>query len=514
MHAISDPVKLDIGLVVIALSALGYGLLAGRITKTNGNLAGFGVIGMAILTAIFMAEHFFIPLQQPSNLRTLLPGAISFCFLFRRRLLVELLILAAISWWAFQIARAGPDSYDHSLYHLQSAIWNTVDSAIPGLANLHVRLGFNPSLFVLAAGLHIPDLGGWRLAFLGTALLKAMIATDLLLSIRSEKRMVRIYSLMVLVCLLLQPRWLMDPSYISPDPVLALGVLYAVSLYLDKRTLMLLMFVPFLIKVKLAALPLFLLLGWNRLSFKRYRVAAAIGMLLLTVWVARNVVLSGHLLFPVAATRLPLPWAEPKAQTVDTAAWITSWARDPWKTPELTSGVRWIGPWFLRIVADERARGAAWIAIAGIFLLAWTRAFLRMDRWLLFVLAVALLFWFVTAPDLRFGIGYLFATALLLLAYGADSIGLIRPNAGNAWVIIVLMAAALDVSAPRHYDPNWPKLLHPRVRLAGTPTLDAIWTPIDSDQCWDIIPCSPFTQDIEYYPKRALPRAPRPSALP
>jgi hypothetical protein len=101
-----------------------------------------------------------------------------------------------------------------------------------------------------------------------------------------------------------------------------------------------------------------------------------------------------------------------------------------------------------------------------------------------------------------------------LLAYGADSIGLIRPNAGNAWVIIVLMAAALDVSAPRHYDPNWPKLLHPRVRLAGTPTLDAIWTPIDSDQCWDIIPCSPFTQDIEYYPKRALPRAPRPSALP
>lgn len=504
MHALSDPVKLEIGIFVIALSALGYGLLVGRITKSNASLAGFGVIGMAVLTAIFMVEHFFIPLQQPSNLTTLLPGVIGFCFLIRRRFLVELLILAAVTWWALQLARTGSDSYDHSLYHLQSAIWNTLDSAIPGLANIHVRLGFNPSIFVLASGMHIPDFGGWRLAFLGTALLKAMIATDLLLSIRSEKRIVRIYSLIVLVCLLFQPKWLMDPSYISPDPILALGIVYAVSLYLDKRTPMLLMCVPFLITVKLAALPLLLLLEWNRLSLKTYRVAATIGMLILTIWVARNVVLSGHLVFPVAATRLPVPWAEPKRLTVETAGWVTSWARDPWKTPELTSGIRWIRPWLLRMIGDERSRDAAWIAIAGIFLLAWKRELLQMDRWLLFVLAVSLMFWFLTAPDIRFGLGYVLAMAFLLLAYGADSIGLIRPNAGNAWVVIVLLAAGLALTAPRNYDPNWPKLLHPRVRLAGTRTLDTIWTPTDTDQCWDVIPCTPFTQDIEYYPKRAL----------
>jgi len=504
---ISEPLKLFLGLLVAATSALGYGLLVARFTKSSQNLAGDGVIGIAILTSIFMTEHFFVPLRPPWNVSALIPGVICFAFFIRPRLLVELLVIAAMLWWAVEFSRTGSVAYDHNLYHLQSAIWNTLDRAIPGIANLHTRLGFNSSVLVLGSGLKIDSLGGWSLSFLATAVIEAMIAADLLLSIRTGEKLVRIYAIVASAFLLLEPQWLLSPSYLNVDQLIAVGVLYSVLLFLDQRASSLLMCVPFLITVKLAAAPLVLLLDYRR-PFKRYRAATILGTFFLFVWVARNVVLSGHLIFPVAATRLPVEWAVPKVWTKETAAWITSWAREIGKRPGQTAGIGWIKPWLLRTREDGRVIAAAWMAGAGLFVLLAKKALPSVNPRLIVTLACSLLFWFFAAPDVRFGMGFMFAAGCLLLAYAADSMELLQLEAGNSRMVAALLAGAMSLSAPWHASPDWPVSTVGAMRLARTPTNNWIWTPAVADQCGSVMPCSPDPQKIEYYPKRALLAAP------
>jgi hypothetical protein len=506
----TEPVQLAVGFVVATASALGYGLLAAKFIRADegqpeNNLAGDGVVGMVILSALFMTANFFVALRPNVNLAILLPGIIGLALFFKRRFLIELPILALVIWWAFQFTRSTPAVWDHGLYHLQSTVWSTLQPAIPGLANLHTRLGFNSSVFVLAAGLNIPLLGGWQLALAWPAVIEGMIVSTLLLSIRSSaEKVVRLYCFVAVVVLVFEPRWLLQSSYIRPDPVISLGVVYAVLLYLEKRSAWLFLCVPFLITVKLVALPLLLLLDWKRPSLKKYRIAAMAGMLILFIWVSRNVVISGHLLFPVTATRLPVPWAVPKDLTRNTADWITSWARAPGETLEQTRGLRWFRAWGNRTYEDEPTRSAFELFFTGMLLLVWRRALRHIDWRLFFAIAVALLFWFISAPDPRFAIGFMFAIAFLMLAYGLDSIDLLRPDANNAGILIAALLILLARVASVQHVLDWPAMDAPDIRLAITPTGDRIWAPVPpDDRCWDVIPCTPMPDSIRYYPDRA-----------
>jgi len=505
---VSEPLELTAGLILATFSALGYGRLATRLLKIEGALAADGVIGTTILTTIFAVVHFFFALQGTVNLAVLAPGILLLAILFKRRFLIELPVIAAMVWWAVQFSRTGGATYDQGLYHLQTMLWHNTDHIIVGLANLHTLLGYNESHFILAAGLNIPSLGGWSLSFLATALVEAMIAADLLFSIRSStEKIARLYSFVVVVFLLAEPRWILGPNYLSPEPIVALGVLYSFLLFLDKRKTALLLWVPFLLTVKLTSAPLMLLLDWNRESLRK--PAALVGALILTVWLAGNIVLTGYLAFPVAFSRLPLPWAVEKARAADLTHWITSWARGPEKTFQETSGLKWLRPWANRMYAQQELRGALVMFAAGIFLLVYKKALRRLDLRLHLVVAAGLIFWFAAAPDPRYGRGFIFGAALVIIAYGVESLELLQFDPSNAVIVVALLACWLGVSAAQQGGgEDWPKTEHPAVRLAMTPSGHAIWTPVYGDQCWAVLLCSPAPQMIEYYPKRVIPMAP------
>ncbi len=517
----NEPLKLAIGYTIATLSTLGYGLMAARFTQSDenppsNNLASDGVIGIAILTSLFMAAHFFVPLRQIANLLLLVPGVIAFPFFFKRRFLIELPILAVMIWWAFQLCRSYPAAYDQGLYHLQSTMWNTLEPAVAGIANVQTRLGFDSSVFVFAAGMNIPFFGGWHFALASPVLIEGMVVTALLLSIRSSaEKAARVYAFIAIVFLFCEPRWLLQLSYISPDPVVAIGIVYAVLLYLEKRRVAFLMWVPYLITVKLVAAPLLLLLDWKFLKELRFKsppkqkVAAALGAAFLFVWVARNVVLSGHLLFPVAVTRLPVPWAVPTEMTVNTADWITSWARIPGKGLEETRGLGWVSDWAKRTYENDQVKMAAELFGVGVFFLVWKKAFRQVDWRLLSVIAVALMFWFISAPDPRFGIGFIYAAGFLILAYGLESIDLLGLQATNAWVVIAVLVVGLASAARSEKQLEWPKMMPLKLRLAFTPSGDRIWAPVPpEDRCFAVVPCAPEPEKIRYYPEPALQRAP------
>ena len=65
--------------------------------------------------------------------------------------------LAFVSF-AFFISLSASNSYDTYLYHLQSIKWIEGYKAIPGLANLHDRFGFNPNIFSVYAITSLQDI--------------------------------------------------------------------------------------------------------------------------------------------------------------------------------------------------------------------------------------------------------------------------------------------------------------------------------------------------------------------
>jgi hypothetical protein len=488
--------------------------LAARLLKIQGTLAADGVIGTTILTTTFAVVHFFFALQGTVNLAVLAPGILILAILFKRRFLIELPLIAVMVWWAVRFSRTGGATRDQGLYHLQSMIWNNTDHVIVGLANLHTLLGYNQSHFLLAAGLNIPSLGGWSLSFLATALVEALMVTDLLFSIHaSTEKIAKLYSLVVVVFLLAEPRWSLSPGYLSPEPIVALGVMYSFLLFLDKRKTALLVWIPFLLTVKLTSAPLLLLLDWKRESLRK--PAAAVGALFLAIWMARNIAISGYLAYPVAITRLPLPWAVQKARTMETVRWIVSWARLPDKTLQETSGLKWLRPWANSRYEQQELRGALTMFVLSIAALVYKKALRRLDLHLMLVVAAGLIFWFISAPDPRYGRGFIFGAALLMVTYGLESLELVRFEPGNSWIIVAFLACWLSVSAAQQSGgEDWPKTEHPAVRLATTPTGHNIWAPVFRDQCWAIIPCSPEPQMIEYYPNRVVTMAPKETETP
>jgi hypothetical protein len=125
------------------------------------------------------------------------------------------------------------------------------------------------------------------------------------------------------------------------------------------------------------------------------------------------------------------------------------------------------------------------------------------------VITLALLFWFISAPDPRFGFGFMFAAAFLMLAYGLYSINLVRLESSNTWIVITVLMVGLSRMASAEHNLEWPKMIPSTLRLAFTPASDRIWAPVPpDDRCYALVPCSPEPENIRYYPERAIQRAP------
>lgn len=160
---------------------------------------------------------------------------------------------------------------------------------------------------------------------------------------------------------------------------------------------------------------------------ERRTVALVAGGLLffLGAWFIRNFILTGCLVYPVNATCVySLPWTVTPFQVQNEAAEIASWARQPFASPTtVMANWDWLVPWLQELsgVLD------LWLAFAafgvGMVLLLVRRKHTngynaRVMLLLLGVLFVGGTFWFLTAPDLRFGVSWFWAIGLIVLALG------------------------------------------------------------------------------------------------
>jgi uncharacterized MnhB-related membrane protein len=493
-----------------AVSCLGYGFCLARLLGIAVNLGDAGILGLTCLAILGCAIHFVSALSTTVQIVTIGAG-LALCVVFRGEFVRQcrgsfVSILVGLSAF-FQ--RHTFTSYDNGLYHLQAVKWNSEFPITPGLANLHGRLGFNSVLYLIAP---LDDRAGFGWVS-GLLLLLFVLISCYARFTQARRNTVEFWFLGLAIALLAlgAPGAQGWTGVLNADGFVAILTVYwvCIALSLDYRPQtnvpLLLLTGVLALTVKLSAAPLFLL---ALLAAWRHRKAAGVSLpktaaavaIFLGLWMARDVALSGCAVYPVPQTcRFDLPWAVSRAQAEFETLSIKAWARAPHRFDhaKVMSDWAWLGPWGLRTLQNWNVQFFLFGGLAGcVSVLAGARV-TRLVAATFAGLCLCLGYWFLSAPDVRFGSGYLAAAGILGLgiactAYFPDTATLRRLTLDAVAVSAFLGAAGLLQSGN-----SWTVKNPPAFVMRTAPGGKSIWvTQGDhegSDQCWDHpLPCTPY----------------------
>ena len=351
--------------------------------------------------------------------------------------------------------------YDTGLYHAQAIHWIESYGVVKGLGNLHVRLAYNSAAFPLSALYSFSFLGGQSYHTLAGyfALLLAWQCVDLK-NIRLRKkatlpdvaRIVAVYYLFTIFDEMVSPasdyfvitllcyiiiQWLdLDLNHeksVAPYIFLCVTAVYAVTLKLSAA--------PFIL---LAVKPIVMMIQRKRKEYIRMTVYSILaGLLTIIPFLIRNVILSGWLIYPFTALDLfHFSWKIPLGTAKYDAREIAVYGRGYTDVSRYTEPLSaWVPKWFgnagkinqVMLTADV-------LSLLGMcfLLIFWVMAvrnkdtrisektgkIVRLDHirmvtlgdflFIEIILYLALLFWFVNAPLIRYGsIFILFPAALM-----------------------------------------------------------------------------------------------------
>ncbi len=352
----------------------------------------------------------------------------------RRILLWVLLVLIM----AYGCSR-GYQHFDTGLYHAQSIRWIEEYGVVPGLANLHSRLGYNSSSFVLtalysgafltgrslhtAAGFLALVLAGKGFAFRGLWREKRILPSDFVriallwyLSIIYTEMVSPAsdyFAMLFLFYILLTWIELTEKEEKNSVPYCLLCVLLCVAV-----TIKLSVGVLLLLVVK----PAFHLLRSR--NWKQILLYLGLGLFAALPWMARNVILSGWLVYPLDAIDLfSFDWKIPVGELQYDAEEIRVYAKgmtDVLKKD--TPLLQWLPGWFGKLKSLEKLwvigsavsvpAGLVWSAVA------WYRRKKETADLILVELALiaGYLVWQIGSPLVRYG--YLFILAFPFFTAG------------------------------------------------------------------------------------------------
>jgi len=446
-------------------------------------IAGF--VPMALLSACL---HFFIAIG-PGVSVALLGTGYFLSFRERRhlfptctysRIIGLFIVMALVSLFASKPLT----HFDTGLYHIQALKWTTTHPLIRGLANLHERLAFTSLWTPVSAVLDYPRFGPSD-PFSVTSLLLVgfgWATQSAILDFNESRRDIANIFLAGCGCfwmwmVVADNSFVILPSLSSDAPVYVLTLLSTYLLlrfcargfHVDLFQALALSALALTTKVSAAPLLLFLVcfVFINRLSGEKrtlpsvsvYIIVGIIVSLLVGLWVARSVCLSGYLVFPLTFTALPfLPWHLPVPMAEQLIVTLKAWARWPGVPPQIVlSSSFWLRPWFLRLFEDDMIYTIFAYALTGLGLAYVGRKRIREPLGHSAAAGVMLVlgstYWFLTAPDPRYGYGYLFAAACLLLATGLASFE--QEKAGLMTALLALTTLAPLITATDFSHFHW-----------------------------------------------------------
>jgi len=360
-----------------------------------------------------------------------------------KRLLMVFYIVTVIIF-AYGTSR-GYIHYDTSLYHAQSIRWIEEYGVVKGLACLQIRFGYNSSAFALTALYSFASLLGQSLHTTAGffCMLGALQVVDVY-RVFSEKRVrhsdfIRIgllfylgmvfkemvspasdyYAQILIFSTLIM--WLdaLDEenmhkseeeqlSRIYPYAMLSILLVYAATVKFSIALLVLLVIKPAYMLIK------------SR-KIKQILACLTAGIAVLLPFFIRNVLISGWLIYPSTFIDLfDVDWKIPKGVAQYDAMEIGVYGKGINDVTKLDMPIQeWLPNWFRQMSVIEKG----WVSLTVICLIAGLIYFLYKlikkqadwDKMLVFtVISASCLFWFVTAPLVRYGYAYLTCVPLFV----------------------------------------------------------------------------------------------------
>jgi hypothetical protein len=410
-------------------------------------------LGFAVVSTLVMLTSLFVPINAISLIVFFALGAAGLPFFYREYKqaaarsgkaeirITHCCIFVILIYIASSMAYSGwTGAYDTDLYHAQTIRWYNEYGTPPGLGNLHARLAFNTSWLSLAA---LFDNGIWdgRSAWLMPALNVLGGFLYFLHELFSARHNgVRGYAACILVWLLSLAGLLLflkEPMLYYDNPAHVLNAIVVLEAYYillgytknlsrkkiqETSNLLTLSASAFMIKpigavslVFSGLLALFLLIRDTKKSVFSWIRICVPALCAIAIWVTKNIALSGYIMYPLPIFALPLDWAMPFEAVWGNYIDVAAWARmpGPGYRQSLENGFWfWFKPWLIGHLISRYAIVMAAMAVFPFFISAalWFFAFkkgnVKKTLWFLVWSLCAVAYWFITAPDIRFGTGF------------------------------------------------------------------------------------------------------------
>jgi hypothetical protein len=444
------------------------------------------------------------------------------------RLRLAGLAVAVVAFAALLANQAllAPGAYEVGLHQLQSVRWAESFAIVPGLANLNRYFGFNSTYPLYVALMDVGLWGGESIRLANGLLLLALflgVLSGVWLSRPQEQE--SIWVAWVNLLLLTPIVFLASTSSVaSPTlaPVLScVGMaqflfllrlagsrstdeagaeVRAVTVIAAAGSTLGLSFATFGWTSSLAAALLARRQGAAR-SRPAAMMTALVVLFLLIPWLARSVLLSGYLAYPLTFSSVPVEWRVPEACLQSTVVQIQSWARDP--GPDWDDDIdtwRWLLPW-VRRMSDHRHEVVIpmMLAVLGASVLLVRRRRGYATRapipWLVAPGLAGLAVWLVTVPEPRDALASFWVPGSAL---GASAFAALQGRGKQSLAFALgLMFALLPVRRISLASAREPIPVG-KAELAVTEGNVPLRVPVDDERCWDArLPCAPR-------PKRGL----------
>lgn len=489
--------------IYAAVLPLGWGVWLAQLVRASLGLADdqpplkpllLWLGGLLLLTVVLEVASLLGPLHTLAHLGALAVGAAGLGQVAGRRVLAQLwagwrqwpalvrgLAALLVVYVLFLSAMPTP-SLETAMYHAQSLRWLEEMGIVPGLANVNIHIGFNSAWFVPEAlfswgrylGSPLQVLNGVFYVYFGCYCLSGLA--------RLRRRQVRLTDVLRLLLLLCVSQISVDLASLSSDPAVTLLLCFlllealepplpAARQPLRPAQVVATLLCVFVLTLKLSALPVLLLPLWWLWRSGQWRVGrvllglAGLSALVLAPWLARNVLLSGYLVFPVALDLFHVSWKFPLVELRLHADYIQEFARSYMDFKKVktvgTPFAYWVPQWWQHQLSISKA---VLLVIAGLLPVSLPLAWWQQRRrplpgatQLAVVLVVVLAgggFWFVLAPTFRFGNGFLFPLLALLLLPWLGPVARAAPRLLSAAGVLVFLG--LLVLTPllmhlRHY---------------------------------------------------------------
>jgi hypothetical protein len=445
------------------------------------------------------------------------------------RAIVVLLLIVIVAYSANRPVLHG----DTFIYHFNAVKWIREFSAVPGLANLHGRLGFNSSFFLFAA-LTENGFASGQSSHIALSMLMSVCIVHwfFIISSSSELMRKRIFCLLTSLFLVNHIISQIDITSLSTDYPTAVLTLVFCLILLDNipyKIFLLLPIAALIFNLKLSgmltiAIAMLITIGHllmvkfehkdffvRRLHYKLMASSCIVLVFTCVGFMLRNAIVSGWLIYPFPIGNLHLSWSVPKPYVMDMMAWIKQYPKIPGGVNPATIHSNGFFYWFPQWYNQFKLSTEFQLFCISFFILLWSAfqlkslgkfVYARLNIFVVLLFgALSIVFWFISAPEIRFGSIYFFvffAACAIFLYEGSKYKSVIGVFIMILFIYQVVnrMPSYVFDRGPDLFTFAYTKPLKLR-QVVGSPPDEnpplTLYMPAEGDACGNSpLPCTPY----------------------